>query len=43
MKNNLPKLDHVKSAVNQEEGNIPSPRSLSQNAFHAIKDPGSDE
>ena len=26
-----------------EENNIPSPRGVSQNTFHAIKNPGGDE
>ena len=42
MKNSLPKSNHME-LVAKEEDNIPSPCGVSQNTFHAIKDPGSDE
>ena len=42
MKNSLSKLDCVDLAV-KEGGNAPSPRSMSQNAFHTIEDPESNE
>ena len=42
MKNSLPKSDHTDLNA-KEENNIPSPCSVSQNIFHTIKDPGSDE
>ena len=42
MKNNLLKLDYI-SLVAKGECNTPSPRSVSQDPFHTVKDPGSDE
>ena len=43
MKNSLPKSNHMELVVRGEEGNIPSPCSVSKYTFHAIKDPGSDQ
>ena len=42
MKNNLLKLGYMSLAVN-DQGNTPSPRSVSQDPFHITEDPGSDE
>ena len=42
MKNSLPKSDHLGSAI-KVEGNVPSPRGVSQNALHTVENPGSDE
>jgi len=42
MKNNLFKSDYIDSAA-KRGGDVPSPRGVSQNAFHTIENPGSDE